>query len=62
MAEISSTIRKLLIKRGIESQEDMEEFLSPSPRRTYDPFLLKNMEEGVSLLLEEAAAGERTCI
>ena len=44
MAEISSTIRKLLIKRGIESQEDMEEFLSPSPRRTYDPFLLKNMK------------------
>ena len=62
MAEISNTIKKLLFKRGIESQEDMEEFLSPSPRRTYDPFLLKNMEEGVSLLLEEAAAGERICI
>ena len=38
------------------------EFLSPSPRRTYDPFLLKNMEEGVSLILEEAVKGSRICI
>ena len=62
MAEISNTIKKLLFKRGIESQEDLEEFLSPSPGRTYDPFLLKNMVGGVSLLLEGAADGERICI
>ena len=62
MQEISKTILKLLNKRGLTSQEDIAEFLSPSPRRTYDPFLLKNMEEGVSLILEEAVKGTRICI
>ncbi len=60
--QISNTIIKLLHKRGIQEQEDITEFLSPSPRRTYDPFLLKNMEEGVSLILEEAVKGSRICI
>ena len=60
--QISNTIIKLLHKRGIQEQEDIMEFLSPSPRRTYDPFLLKNMEEGVSLILEEAVKGSRICI
>ena len=60
--QISNTIIKLLHKRGIQEQEDIVEFLSPSPRRTYDPFLLKNMEEGVSLILEEAVKGSRICI
>lgn len=62
MQKISETIIKLLNKRGISEQEDITEFLSPSPRRTYDPFLLKNMEEGVSLILEEAVKGSRICI
>ena len=60
--QISNTIIQLLHKRGIREQEDIAEFLSPSPRRTYDPFLLKNMEEGVSLILEEAVKGSRICI
>ena len=55
-------ILRLLKKRGIESREDVTEFLSPSPRRTYDPFLLKNMEEGVNLILETAVSGQKICI
>ncbi len=62
MQNISNTILKLLHKRGISEQADVIEFLSPSPRRTYDPFLLKNMEEGVALILEEAVKGSRICI
>lgn len=62
MQQISETIIELLNKRGITGQEDIAEFLSPSPRRTYDPFLLKNMEEGVNLILEEAVKGARICI
>jgi len=62
MQQISNTILKLLNKRGISGQADVIEFLSPSPRRTYDPFLLKNMEEGVALILEEAVKGSRICI
>lgn len=60
--EISKTILKLLHKRGLETEDDIKEFLSASPRRTYDPFLLKNMEEGVHLILEEAISGRRICI
>jgi len=62
MLKYNDTILKLLNKRGLTSQEDITEFLSKSPRRTYDPFLLKNMEEGVSLILEEAVKGTRICI
>ena len=48
---------RILRERGIVSQEDISEFLSDRPQRTYDPFLLLNMEAGVDLLLSEAEAG-----
>ena len=53
---------RILRERGIVSQEDISEFLSDRPQRTYDPFLLLNMEAGVDLLLSEAEAGHRICI
>ena len=40
-------------KRGIVSDEDIIEFLSDKPQKTYDPFLLPNMEAGVDLILSE---------
>lgn len=58
----SDIVRKLLASRGISSPEDVEEYLSPRPRRTYDPFLLKNMQQAVDLILAEAKAGTRICI
>ena len=48
--------------RGITSQEDIEEFISPSPKKTYDPFLLPDMEEGADLILREISAGTRIMI
>lgn len=48
--------------RGITSPEDIEEYLSDKPKRTYDPFLMKNMKEGVDLILTEIQAGTRICI
>ena len=50
---INPIIRELLKKRGIASEEDMMEFLSDKPQKTYDPFLLPNMEAGVDLILSE---------
>ena len=49
-------------KRGIITSEEREEFLSPKPSRTYDPFLLDGMKAGVDLLISAARAGERICI
>ncbi len=60
--ECSQLIRDILRKRGVTTPADVEEFLSDHPRRTYDPFLLKDMEAGVSLLLSEAAAGHRIMV
>lgn len=53
---------EILQRRGIVSHEDISEFLSDRPQKTYDPFLLLNMEAGVDLLLSEAEAGHRICI
>ncbi|MBQ9931192.1 MAG: DHH family phosphoesterase, partial [Firmicutes bacterium] len=55
-------VAELLTRRGIEGQASQEEFLSEKPTLTYDPFLLKGMEEGASMLLSAIEAGERICI
>jgi single-stranded-DNA-specific exonuclease len=59
---INPIIVELLKKRGIESEADMEEFLSDKPQKTYDPFLLPNMEAGVDLILSEIEKGSKICI
>lgn len=55
-------INEILDKRGITSPEDIKEFLSEKPKRTYDPFLLDGMQAGVDLLLSVARSGGRICI
>lgn len=55
-------ILKLLNKRGIKTDDEIQEFLSPKPKRTYDPFLLHNMEAGMDLILSHIEAGSKICI
>lgn len=55
-------VDEILNKRGILTLEDREEFLSPKPKRTYDPFLLDGMKAGVDLLISAAGKGGRICI
>lgn len=55
-------IRELLYNRGIQSEEDIAEFLSDKPQKTYDPFLLLNMEAGVDLILSAIENNEKICI
>ena len=59
MNQINPIIVELLAKRGIRGEAEINEFLSEKPQKTYDPFLLLNMEAGVDLLLSEAEAGHR---
>ena len=45
--KLQPRILELLNKRGIRTEEEIKEFLSDKPQKTYDPFLLLNMEAGV---------------
>ena len=60
--ELNSKILEILNKRGIVSEEDITEFLSDKPQKTYDPFLLHDMEAGVDLILSAIDNGEKICI
>ena len=62
ISNINNTVLEILKKRGISDQKDIEEFLSDKPQRTYDPFLLHNMKEGVDFLLDSIEKKERICI
>ena len=44
--KISSSLLKILSERGI-SEEGADDFLSPYPKLTYDPFLLPDLKEAV---------------
>lgn len=60
--EIHSIIQELLRKRGYTARDDVAEFLSSKPQKTYEPFLLKGMKEGVSIILETIKKKGRICI
>lgn len=60
--ELQPRIKELLYHRGIRSDEALAEFLSDKPQRTYDPFLLLNMEAGVDLILSAIENNEKICI
>ena len=51
MNQINPIIVELLAKRGIRGEAEINEFLSDKPQKTYDPFLLPDMEAGVDLLI-----------
>ena len=62
MKKIDEILDEILNKRGFVSAEDREEYLSPRPARTYDPFLLDGMKAGVDLLISTARSGGCICI
>lgn len=52
---------EILKNRGINENE-IDEFLSEKPQKTYSPFLLLNMREGVDLILSAIDKNEKICI
>ena len=51
--QLTNTLIDLLKKRGISGEEEIAEFLSPKPRRTYTPSLLADADAGVDFILQE---------
>ena len=62
MKELNKVVKDILRSRGITLEEDVEEYLSPRPQRTYDPFLMKGMAEAVEMITSAAEKKQRVCI
>ena len=48
--------------RGISGENSIEEFLSDSPKLTYDPLLLPDMDKGTDLILSEIDEGSKILV
>lgn len=62
MNAIHPIIEELLHKRGFSSEEEIQEFLSEKPQKTYDPFLLPDLEAGVDFVLRAVRDRKKICI
>ncbi len=60
--EEKSLLLRLLLRKGFQGELEQEEFLSEKPKRTHDPFLLKDMEKAVKKILEALQLKQRICI
>ena len=60
--ELNYKILEYLNTLGYETEEELSEFLSDKPRKTYDPFLLLNMDAGVDLILSAIEDDETICV
>ncbi len=52
-------IEKILISKGIDTIEEMDEFLSKKPVKTYDPYLLRHMEKAVQRIHQALKKNEK---
>lgn len=59
---INHILEEILENRGIKGEDEIAEFLALKPKKTYDPFLLLNMEEAVDLILKTVKSGDKICI
>ncbi len=55
------SVLEILERRGVD-EDHIEDFLSPMPKITYDPFLMKDLKETAEALIDAAEAGKRICI
>lgn len=55
-------IKRLLQKRGFTEQEEIAEYLSLQPQLTYDPMIMKDLEESARLILSSIHQGKTICI
>lgn len=60
--DLNPIIQEILQKKGLLSYEQMLEYLSEKPRETYDPYLLKNMDKAVDMILSAISNQKKLCI
>lgn len=54
---VPASVMGILQRRGIRTAEEAEDFLTPAPKRTYDPELLPDLPAAADKLLQAAADG-----
>ncbi len=59
---VPEAVLDILSRRGIETSAQAEDFLSSSPRCTYDPDLMPDLPEAADALLKAAGDGRSICI
>ena len=59
--QLKSAVKRILENRGI-SAADAAEYLSDTPKTSYDPFLMKNMEEACDVILSAIEDGIKICV
>jgi single-stranded-DNA-specific exonuclease len=59
---ISPIAARILASRGVTSEEEARQFLSPSIDRIHDPFLFSEMGEAVKAVREAVSAGSRILV
>lgn len=60
--EFSKIVLQLLYNRGLKEKQEIEEFLKPEYVKSHDPFLFKDMEAAVELIIKHAKAKDKIVI
>lgn len=60
--DMPEPLYRLLIRRGIQSEEAAQAFLHPSDRDFHDPFLLSAMDESVKIIRQVLKDNQTICI
>ncbi|MFW6281951.1 MAG: single-stranded-DNA-specific exonuclease RecJ [bacterium] len=61
-SNISSVVKRILHKRGIEKSSDIKKFLNPDISNTYDPYQMKDMDLAVKRILKAVSNKEKIII
>lgn len=60
--QINSLLAKILVSRGITEEKDIEQFLNPTRKDFYDPYLMPDMEKAVERILKAIENKEKVLI
>ncbi|WP_138202734.1 single-stranded-DNA-specific exonuclease RecJ [Haloimpatiens lingqiaonensis] len=59
---LSPTVVKILIHRGIMESEDIKKFIEPSVKDLHNPFLMQDMDKGTEIIKDAIEKAEKICI
>ncbi|WP_196895280.1 single-stranded-DNA-specific exonuclease RecJ [Aureivirga marina] len=59
---VSKTLAKVLVQRGIETYEEAKQFFRPSLEDLHNPFLMKDMEKAVKLIQNVISKNENILV